>query len=69
MRNRFLKISSRVVYKVLTANNFNCEIASLNSFIHVNQKWNIRARNAAPSKLSKGIRSNRGMASSKTLSH
>jgi len=27
----------------LTASNFNCEIACLSSFVHVNQKWNIRA--------------------------
>jgi len=31
----------------LTASNFNCEIACLSSFVHVNQKWNIHARCSA----------------------
>lgn len=68
MRNRSLKISCLVVHKVLTASNFNCEIACL-SFINVNQRWDIRAREAVSSKFSKRIRSNRDIASLKTLSH
>lgn len=39
-----IKMACLVVHKVLTASNFNCEIACLSSFIHVNQRWDIRAR-------------------------